>query len=310
MSNHFPVYKLIDKIKDLFECVVSEQCYTDSINNGLSVNIVYDETDYSVGQSSDIGENSGVHTITIHDNYLQFLWMLCYSTLASYDAIQMLLYDTVFKGIANNKTMQMYHTAQETYSEALKMLHNKGSKDRFMYASRSKICDLQRRYDPMYKDKADAILIVAGAYMLQHEYGHFINDHYEDTPHNEEIADGVAIDNIMAWCKSHYPKSIETTAVIGIIMSLVAAAYVNPTLTSPIYPDIDTRICNIIDSCASKLGHNLNNTVYKYLYHAVTNWIAECNIQICTSDLQYSAQQSLCLLKSRLTQHKQASKII
>jgi hypothetical protein len=309
MANHFPIYSLKDKIKDLFEAVVSKQEYLNRFDEGLSRALKFMETDDIVGPSSEISESAGIHSIIIYDNYIQFLWMICCSSLVSYDSIMLLLkekmtYDEYIEQI------RLLRVSNSSYLEGLKML-TKNDKN-LMIAQRGKIFELQRAYNnKYYTDKADSMVIIACVYMLQHEYGHFISGHYEDTPYNEVEADNIAIDNLLQWCKNqYYNDKYETTSVVGIVMSLIASAYVNTSLVSPSYPDIDDRICKAIDRCKRNIGHELEYNVYAVILSAIIEWLKFSKIGIGINNYCNNPKDTLCLIRERIKVYKQNYKIV
>ena len=90
--------------------------------------------------------------------------------------------------------------AEELLVETLKMLKPSENEPQYMAASRGKLCRAPNTARPnRFTELSDSMAIAGLAYILQHEFGHFIYAHEEDTPYNELQADEHAIVQLKKW---------------------------------------------------------------------------------------------------------------
>lgn len=313
---HFPIAALRGQIKDLFEACIPKEMHLKAFDEGLSKALKYHIVDFVPSQPSDIGEdyedgNCAVkHFINVYDNFLQFTWMLIYSGMSSYDSAH-----KIFIAQNYNEAMEALHrlrTATEVYSLALEMLKPNYS-TKYMSASRGKIFSLPNPYNHRddYTDKVNAIMIFGAAYLMLHEYGHFYHEHSESTPANELAADGFAIKALAIWiCKQPNLSQCLHSAVLGSVMTMVAAAYINKRLTSTVYPDIDIRSKKLCEIFEKETGAFITSDVYHLLLAEVQRWMKFARIELPVYEHSLSSKGVLChLLNSTLITYKRQFRI-
>lgn len=304
---HFPVECLKDKIKDLFEVVVSKDTHRNNIEYGLNRRLKLFQSDAIIAEAAFISEGPDDdsvyrHTIGIDANYLQFVWMLSYVAFTDH-----LVSLQILNGINTEKNIQMLRTSQNFYDEAQNML-KASVVDGLMKAMPGK---MYRFPNPVtqrdvWTDKIDTITIAAAAFILQHEYGHFELQHDDRTPKYELDADEHAIRHLIKWAKTNNnPEAMVNTIATGIGLDLIASAYITPSLRQTTYPDIDNRIEIDLGLCEKYSGLVLSPNVYETLREGAKRWVKVQNIDITTIQHIGNAKDFLCALKNLLQPYKE-----
>lgn len=312
---HFPIEVLKDKIKDLFESAIPKDVHLKSFENGLSHGLRFHQQDLPVGQSADKGNgyegNDPQHKTFFHlyDNFIQFFWMLTYYSYVDHDAtfIALTSEDT---DVAQSAVSDL-RAAINVYDEAIKMIET-GSSKTYMRAARGRLFSLPNPYSNrnVYCDNVDSIFITGCAYLLLHEYGHFYYNHEEDTPTNEIEADIFALEHLLDWAGRQQDKrQCETTVILGIVFSLLAAAYVNPTLVSSSYPDIDARILKLIKHAKTYSGISFSVPVKEMLWDAFYSWLKTNTIADISIFLNLSIDERLDKILEIVDRHKRQYRI-
>lgn len=232
LNIHFPVEVLKDKIKDLFEVVVSKDTHQNNIEYGLARRLKLFQSDAIIAEAAFISEGTDDdsayrHTIGIYANYLQFIWMISYVAFTDHFAILQ-----IFNGIDPIQNIQVLRESQKVFDEAQKMLEASVI-DGLMKAMPGKMYRLPNPVTlrNVWTDKIDTITIAAAAFILQHEYGHFELQHDDRTPKYELDADEHAIKHLMEWAKTQNdPVAMANTIATGIGLELIASAYITPSL--------------------------------------------------------------------------------
>lgn len=305
-SVHFPVEYIIDQVLNLFSLLIKEKDNQKALNEGLNKSIKYIQKDAPVSQP---GSLSGDNTIELYDNYCEFLRLLCYSLLVINDCS--LIVNN--KGIGNyelskKKAQEYLYEAYEMFDEALLMLKKHETQPEYMKASRGKIFSFPNTIkNNYYTPYADSMTIAGMVYIMHHEFGHFIYEHDEDTRYNELEADSHAIKLLTDWSKK---TNNQNTVAAGIIMALIATAFINPDLTSTIYPDIDERIENVLRFIDEKDKNNHDHLLYRILGFSAYNWGRHFNIDFPPILPTESHLEYLCRIKPIIIEHKKKTKII
>lgn len=308
---HFPVEVLRDKIKDLFEKAVPKHVHMDSFEWGLSHALRYHQEDLPVGQSAEIDQgfekDDPIYKTFFHiyDNFVQFFWMLVYSAYVDHDAALIAL-TTEDAAVAEAAVVDL-RCATKVYREAILMLET-SEKDAWMKASRGKLFELPNPYNNRnpYCDKVDTIVVAGCAYLLLHEYGHFHYNHESDTPANEIQADLFALNHLLDWAMIQ-PDGAKTamSVLLGVVFTLIAAAYRNPKLVSTSYPDIDKRIILLVEHAHKYSGVSLANPVKRMLWIAISSWIKTNNVADLTPYQNLPVDEQFDRLIKIITQYKQ-----
>ena len=120
-------------------------------------------------------------------------------------------------------------------------------------------------------------------------------------------ADEHAIIQLKKW---GIETNSENTIFAGIILALIATAFINPSLTSTSYPDIDSRIEYALQFADTTLKDNPNSLLYRIISFSALIWANHfmIDIPIIKSDETY--KNYCCRIKESLIAHKRKSKII
>lgn len=306
LNIHFPVEVLKDKIKDLFEVVVSKDTHRNNIEYGLARRLKLFQSDAIIAESAFISEGTDDdlvyrHTIGIYANYLQFIWMISYVAFTDHFAALQ-----IFNGMNPAQNLQVLRMSQNVFDEAQKMLEA-SVVDGLMIAMPGRMYRLPNPVNKRneWTDKIDAITIAAAAFILQHEYGHFELQHDDRTPKYELDADEHAIKHLIEWAKTqNNPEATVNTIATGIGLELVASAYITPSLRQTTYPDTDNRIKINLELCEKYSGFTLSANVYETIKEAVKRWVKIQKIDITTIQHIGNAKVFLCALKSLLQSYK------
>ena len=303
---HFPVGHIMDRVLSLFQIVVCEKDHQKAIDEGLKRSLKYRTTDAPVQQPASL---TGENIIEINDNYCEFLYLICYCFMVMNDCA-LVIADKIEgePSISIEEAQTYFVEAEELLAEALKMLKPNENEPQYMAASRGKLCRAPNTANPnRFTDLSDSMAIAGLAYILQHEFGHFIYAHEEDTPYNELQADEHAIIQLKKW---GIETNSENTIFAGIILALIATAFINPSLTSTSYPDIDSRIEFALQFADTTLKDNPNSLLYRIISFSALIWANHfmIDIPIIKSDETY--KNYCCRIKESLIAHKRKSKII
>ena len=303
---HFPVGHIMDRVLSLFHIVVSDNIHIQAIDNGLKKGIKYVLNDAPVGQPASL---TGENVIEVNDNYCDFLYLICYAFLVINDCCLVLTDNVEGEASISKEEAESYcREAGEMLSEALKMLLPNENDNNYMAASRGKLFRFPNTSKPnKYTDFSDSMTIAGLTYILHHEFGHFIFEHDEDTPFNELDADKHAILHLKRWGKV---TKNENTIFAGIILALVASAFINPTLTATSYPDIDDRIEYALQFADDSLKENPNSLLYRIIGFSANIWANHFKVDIPKIASNESHKEYVCRIKAALVNHKRKTKII
>lgn len=313
MLYHFPVEILKDKIKNLFECVLSKEEHQKNIEFGLSRALKLNQSDMMIAQSAEINEgvqegtNKYLYTIKIHSNYMQFLWLLTYYNISFREISSLVINSTLFCDEFNQQNIIMLRESFRVYTEAINMLI--GDKDKFMQARRGLLFRLPNPLNNtnIYTDYTDSIIIYACVFMLHHEYGHFVLEHDDYTPTNKLQADEFSISKIVEWIKDQEnPQKNFNSFVLGISMDLICSAYVSPGLKIFGYPDIDIRLKECLNMCEKYSEMTIPSNVYEVIRFAVFNWMKQYKINFDSKEFYINNPRiTLCNLLEKLHKYKE-----
>ena len=289
----FPVGCIFDAAKALFETVVPAAIHQKAIENGLErcLSLHVDWVPIR-----DVAEIDGSNKIHLHANFCQFLWMLNYITLVLCDCSQLKDGTQTDEEISPEIAAKMFEEALYMQKLALHMFIPKDNNSVEMLTNRGELFSFPNPYTKKnkYTELADALTVSGIAYLLQHEYAHFIKEHIESTPLNEEEADKHAFEKILEWGK-HQP--VENVALTGPMMALVATAFLNPKLVGTTHPDIDNRIASLFDTFNYICKHPIPEGACQLLVAVIAFWSYAHKLLLPTPNKNEIAISYLCRIR-------------
>lgn len=264
----YPVGCLFNSAKALFEAVVPTEMHKNAINDGLERGLVLH---VDLEPIREVAEIDGLNKIHLHANFCQFLWMLNYISLVICDCGQIKAGLAIDEDISIQKAQEMFNEATEMQKIELMMFLGKNEDSSIMRAQRGEMFRLANPYNKTnkYTDLASALTISGIAYLLQHEYAHFIKEHEESTPTLEMEADTHGFEKLLEWGKE---QPYENVALTGPMMALAATAFLNPQLIGTTHPDIDDRIVKLFQTYKNICGKQIPNGAGQLLIAALAYW--------------------------------------
>lgn len=246
---HYPVNALMGNVLDTFMKLNHEFDFQVAIEKGLDKKIVMVLTDKPI---TDVAELSAKNQIKLYDNFCQFYWCLCYSSLLMYDkGIIAKLIENNFQGNIDMSDPEL-KTAYEVFQTGVGLLYNE--KDPKI-TERPVFFELPNPYNNIndYVGKANAIYCYGMTFILYHEYSHFIMEHsWFGSKKDEEDADSNAFWTIF----TAVPKEEEVTAMIGIITALCALIFLDNTMKGDeVHPDGDIRVASALENIDPEYDH-------------------------------------------------------
>ncbi|MEN5055149.1 phage exclusion protein Lit family protein [Sphingobacterium kitahiroshimense] len=250
LSNpHYPVNSLMEELLNTFTKLSHKYDLESSINNGLNKAIVMHLTDNPIHAVAELNSNN---QIILYDNFCQFFWCLCYTSLTMYDkGIIKELIEGKFNGkidISNDDLKIAY----QVFQAGVGLLISKNSTE---ITNRYVFFELPNPFNCSneYVEKANGIYCYGMSFILYHEFSHFSLDHsLYGAKEDEEEADENAFWSILMGA----PKEEEITSIIGIITALCALIFLDDTLKGDeVHPDGDTRIKSIFEKIDSQYDH-------------------------------------------------------
>jgi hypothetical protein len=183
--------------------------------------------------------NSSDKIIHLHEAFLAYLWILCYSFLVIYD-----------EGM-NKPARNLHHGENLTIDvdkrdEAF-VLFNYGLSLISCYTNWNESLPNPENYDDsnLYIEKANAIFEYAVAFILAHEFAHLKHGHIGLNKEKgyENEADFEASELLL----NTISKSEEKTKIgFGLLVATASTLFIDNTLQSNTHPDKDDRIKNVL----------------------------------------------------------------
>lgn len=211
--------------------------------NNLKPNILYECPTQII---IDCAHIDSYHKIHIFENFLQFVWSMCYSFPVLFDeAIHIPLRDKHFTGVLDLSNVDIKSTL-ELYKAALSLLKKYEEQiffdlpnpEKYYLSSKQRI------------EQANAISVSATVFVLLHEFAHHYLGHLDSfasgpNAKKEEIAaDNLAFDNITFEGKA---EEIHTRKV-GIIIGVGSLILLDDSMSGcEFHPDPDKRLKNMLD---------------------------------------------------------------
>lgn len=272
----FPVSCIFDSAKALFEAVVPIEMHKEAIYDGLEQGLAL-HVDWK--PIREVAEIDGTNTIHLHANFCQFLWMLNYCMLIICDCGQIKDGTAIDEEISPTKAEEMFKEALEMQRVGLLMFIGKVNNPLEMRVQRG---ELFRFANPVnkpnrYMDLASAPTISGIAYLLQHEYAHFIKEHEESTPMLEAEADRHGFEKLIQWGMNHPYENVSLT---GPMMALAATAFLNPKLVGTTHPDIDDRIASLFETYRDICKKKIPECATKLLIATLVYWSVALQLEL------------------------------
>lgn len=264
----FPVGCIFDSAKALFEAVVPIEMHKEAIYDGLEQGLAL-HIDWE--PIREVAEIDGTNKIHLHANFCQFLWMLNYCMLVICDCSQIKDGTAIDEDISPEKAEVMFKEALEMQRVGLLMFLGKVNNPLEMRVQRGELFSFANPVNKpnKYTDLASALTISGIAYLLQHEYAHFIKEHEESTPMLEAEADRHGFEKLIQWGMN---QPYENVSLTGPMMALAATAFLNPKLVGTTHPDIDDRIASLFATYRDICKKEIPEGATKILIAALAYW--------------------------------------
>ena len=246
---HYPVNVLMENVLQTFLKLNDPTDFQQALERGLNNKIVMYLTD---GPITSVAEISSTNQIKLYDNFCQFYWCLCYSSLVMYDkGIIEKLIENNFQGMIEMSELEL-RTAYDVFQAGVGLLYDENKSE---IAARATFFDLPNPYGNIndYVEKANAVYCYGMSFILYHEYSHFIYEHsIAGSQEEEEVADASAFWTIITTV----PTNEEITATIGVITALCALVFLDGTMKGDeAHPDGDLRIVEILENIDTEYDH-------------------------------------------------------
>lgn len=264
----FPVGCIFDSAKALFEAVVPVELHKKAIYDGLEQGLAL-HVDWE--PIRDVANIDGTNKIHLHANFCQFLWMLNYCMLVICDCGQIKDGTAKDNDISAEKAKEMFNEALRMQEVGLQMFLGKVDNPLEMQAQRGELFSFANPVNKpnKYTDLANALTISGIAYLLQHEYAHFIKEHEESTPMQEAEADHHGFEKLIQWGMN---QPYENVSLTGPMMALAANAFLNPKLVGTTHPDIDDRIASLFTTYKNICKKEIPEGAIKLLIASLVFW--------------------------------------
>ncbi|MFT6961750.1 MAG: hypothetical protein ACJAWV_001471 [Flammeovirgaceae bacterium] len=241
---HLPVDVLLGNILNTFLSLNHEVDFKNAISKGLSKKITLHQSDLKI---SDVAELDFDNRINVHNNFCQFYWCICYTSILFFDkGILEKLHTEKFRNhikLDNEELKEAY----EVFLAGIGLLDN----DKPLTV-RSKFFELPNPFNNVnneYVGFANAIYSYGMTFILFHEYSHFTLNHVESNVNNEKNADSSAYWTMVC----DIDDKEEKTAILGILTALTALIFLDSTLIGgQTHPDGDDRILDVLQNLDSE----------------------------------------------------------
>ena len=244
---HYPVEALLENINETLIKLGTHFEFNNAFRNGLNNKIKFILSDNLI---SDVAELDFQNQIRIYDNFCQFFWCLCFSSILFYDkGIIEKQMTTGFSGnidISENETKLAY----DVFKAGIGLLHNCQE-----ITPRHVFFELPNPYNNVkhdYVGKSNNVFCYGMAFIIYHEFSHFQFEHISSTKENEEVADS----NSFWTLYLNSPEDEKITANIGMILALCALIFLDNTMKGDDnHPDSDLRLESLIKNIESEFDH-------------------------------------------------------
>ncbi len=278
---HFPVHTLMDESARRFESLCDKYDLNYHLNKGLSHKLKLECTDDRICDGAMISnhfdrENNSYYQIHVWDNFCQFLWCICYSSIIFFDEIIIRpTIDGTYSGKFDKDNLKL-NNALEVFRAGFSLFQS----DSLKRACRGTFFDLP---NPTQRDGSEAVeaanqLFINGmCFILFHEYSHFTLNHFGHTPisGDEYEADYNAFFSMYEECEQGQKKFI----ALGCVAVLGAIMFSDKTLQGGLFhPDPDDRL-NAILAKIDNIDFYDADDCYGFATMLYKIWAYEHNLQ-------------------------------
>ncbi|MBR8769604.1 phage exclusion protein Lit family protein [Porphyromonas levii] len=238
---HYPVGVLADCVLALFHKLNDILDFQNALDNGLNREIVLVLTDKPI---TEVAELTLSNQIKLYDNFCQFYWCLCYSSMVMYDlGISKKQMEQSFTGNIDLSDDEC-KLAFDVFSAGLGLLVS----DNHIRTERPRFFDLPNPFNnnkKLYVDLASSVYCYGICFILYHEYSHFDLEH---SPSGTSKEDEIAADSKAFWMIEHSVSDTEKiTARMGVLTALCALVFLDGTMKGgECHPDGDHRVSEIL----------------------------------------------------------------
>ena len=267
INNYFPVNILLPNASQLFEILCDKYELTHNFNNGLSKRLKIVCTDDVISDIAQIeehydNENIKYYQITVWDNYCQFLWTICYSSMVYMDEL------IIKPFLAPNADRDdiLLEKATKLFEAGMSLFNS----DSICRVNRSVFFELPNPIedqDDEYVKSANLLFGASLCFILFHEYHHFNLGHMdkEHVKNDEVEADYCAFFSMYGELSLEKRKYLS----LGCIIALASLLFADNTLDGGTHPDPDDRLGRILnnmddlDEHGKDYSYGIATTVYK-----------------------------------------------
>lgn len=267
INNHFPANVLLPNASRLFEVLCDEYELKYNLEKGLSPKLRLVCTDDYIKDNAETKEHYNDNNvkyceITVWDNYCQFLWALCYSSLVYMD--ELIVKPFLTPNVEHDD--MLLKKATKLFEAGMSLFNS----DSTLRSNRSVFFELPNPIecpDDEYVKSANLLFDASLCFILFHEYHHFNLGHM-DKEHvkNDEIeADYCAFFSMYGELSLEKRKYLS----LGCIIALVSLLFGDNTLDGGTHPDPDDRLGRILnnmddlDEHGKDYCYSIATTVYK-----------------------------------------------
>lgn len=246
------------------------------INSKLDDKIKYhgEYLSLSEGQTPFINENG---TISIHETFLSYIWIICYYFFVLYEEI-LVIPDAIRMGEKPRKehNKELCEKAKELFAYGKSLIKTYSDWDK-KYFPNPEYYDKDDE-EGWYIERTNDLFVEVMNFILYHEMAHAELEHIKKRKENNLIddvkemeleADRQAADKILLSKKSQ--EMTELSIVIG-VASLIF--FKNNLSGGKLHPDIDIRLNNVINVFKPNDEHPL----WAILYLFLKNWSDQFNL--------------------------------
>lgn len=242
---HFPVNILLNNSSQLFENLCDGYQLQYNFQKGLSKRLKIICTDDYINDSAKIKEhfnedNNKFYEICIWDNYCQFLWIICYSSIVFMDEliIKPILEPTVKRDEELlETTFNMFKTGMSLFNRDSTQRGNRSVFFEFPNPVNNK--------DNKTIESANRLFEAALCFTIFHECSHIDLGHLEKECLKE---DELAADYSGFYSMyENLPLEKKKYLALGIIIALGALLFQDNTLKGETHPDPDDRLSQLLD---------------------------------------------------------------
>jgi len=213
------------------------------ISNNLIERITINIKKLSINEVAFIDTKTG---ITLHENFNQFLWSLCYATFVIFDeGIQKPNINKEFNGKIDFSN-ELVSRANELFNHSFSLFNLFNSNKFYELPNPEKYDETEK----FYIERTNGVYCASMVFILLHEFGHqyfgHLTTYSDDTQSKEDeyLVDDFAYDKMSL----HFEESVGTTYKYGIIMGIGALIFLSENLSGgDQHPDPDNRLKRQID---------------------------------------------------------------